>query len=162
VALQQLHVDVRLAAAPALEEPRGGELHQVAKALVTGREQGEVVALPPDLIAPAVVDVVGLEPEDRLDPVLAAGLVVLDRPVHDAVVREAEGRLPICGGPLGEGIDLAGAIEQRVLGVDVEVGGGRRHGGQYRSGIGPHRWAPRGFPAASWMDGCATGYTSPR
>ena len=46
----------------------------------------------------AVVDQVGLEPEDRLDPVLAAGLVVLDRAVHHPVVGEPERRHPELGG----------------------------------------------------------------
>ena len=45
VAVEQLHVDVRLAAREALEEARRGQLDEVAKARVGGREQGEVVAL---------------------------------------------------------------------------------------------------------------------
>ena len=32
---------------------------------------------------------------------------------------------PNCGGALGERLDLARAVEQRVLGVDVEMGAGR-------------------------------------
>ena len=96
VAVEQLHVDVRLAALEALEEAGRGELDQVAKAGVVGGEQGQVVALDPALGA-AVVDQVGLEPEDRLDPVLATGLVVLDRAVHHPVVGEPERRHPELG-----------------------------------------------------------------
>jgi hypothetical protein len=61
--------------------------------------------------------------------VLAAGLVQLDRAVHDAVIGKAERRLPELGGPGRQVVDLARSVEQRVLGVDVEVGaGGARHG----------------------------------
>ena len=71
-----------------------------------------------------VVDEVDLAAHDRLDAVLAGGLVELDRAVHDAVVGQAEGRLAEVGGALGERVDLARAVEQRVLGVDVEIGAG--------------------------------------
>ena len=88
-----------------------------------------MVAFDPALGA-AVVDQVGLEPEDRLDLMLATRLVVLDRPVHHPVVGEAERRHPELGGPRHEPSvdlvrspvdDLAGAVEQRVLAVDVKV-----------------------------------------
>ena len=77
-----------------------------------------------------VVDEVDLAADDRLDPGLARGLVELDRAVHHAVVGEPERGLPERGGALDEAVDLRGAVEQRVLGVDVEVGaGGGGHGG---------------------------------
>ena len=73
-----------------------------------------------------------------LIPCLLAGLVVLDRAVHHAVVGEAERRLPERRRALGERVDPARAVEQRVLGVDVEVDG--RHGvHEYRVGTGPLR-----------------------
>ena len=99
--VEQLHVDVRLAAREALEEAGRGELDEVAEAGVVGGEQGQVVALAPGSSARAVVDQVGLEPEDRLDPVLLAGLVELDRAVHDPVVGEPERRHPELGGARG-------------------------------------------------------------
>jgi hypothetical protein len=69
-----------------------------------------VVALVADGVGTDVVDQVGLEPDDRLDAVLAAGLVVVDRAVHHAVVGEPQsGLLERCR-PLGEGLDLAGAV----------------------------------------------------
>ena len=74
------------------------------------------------LAAPAVVDEVGLEADDRLDAVLLGRLVELDRAVHHAVVGEPEGGLAEARGALGELVDLARAVEQRVLGVDVEMG----------------------------------------
>jgi hypothetical protein len=80
-----------------------------------------VVALHPPL-RPAVVDQIGLEPEDRLDVVLAAGLVVLDRTVHHPVVGEPQRGHVELGRPRRHRLDLAGAIEQRVLAVHMQVG----------------------------------------
>jgi hypothetical protein len=120
VAVEELHVDRWLAAGEPLEKARRGQLYEVAKAGVVGSEQGEVVSLPRPLGA-TVVDEVGLEPEDRLDPGRATGLVVLDRAVHHAVVGEPERRHPELGGAARQRVDLAGAVEQRVLAVDVEV-----------------------------------------
>jgi hypothetical protein len=144
VALEQLHVHVGLAAVEPLEEPGGAELDEVPKALVGGREERQVVALDAPIGRPAVVDEIGLEADDRLDARLFTRLVVLDRPVHDAVVGQAERRHAELGGPLrhrvddslgGLLLDLAGAVEQRVLAVDVEVGDGSAHPREYASGI---------------------------
>jgi hypothetical protein len=68
-----------------------------------------------------VVDQIGLEPDDRLDPGGDAGLVVLDRAIHHAVVGEAERRHVQFRGAGGQMVDLAGAVEQRVLTVDVQM-----------------------------------------
>ena len=79
-----------------------------------------MVALVADLLAVvAVLAEVGLEAQDRLHVVLAAGLVELDGPVQDPVVGESQRRHPELGAAGREGVDLAGAVEQRVLGVDV-------------------------------------------
>src|SRR5687768_4082485 len=47
---------------------------------------------------------------------------MLDRPVHHPVVGQAERRLPERGRALGERVDRAGAVEDRILGVDVKMG----------------------------------------
>ena len=125
VALEQVEVDARLAAVQALEEAGARELGEVLEALVRLREQRQVVALDLALADRAVVDEVRLEAEDRLDAVLLAGLVELDRAVHDPVVGEAERGLAEGGRAGGEAVDRRGAVEQRVLGVDVQVRGGR-------------------------------------
>ena len=80
------------------------------------------------LVDRAVVDEVGLEAEDRLDAVLLAGLVELDGAVHHPVVGEPERGLAERGGAGGQALDVRGAVEQRVLGVDVQV----------RAGVGAH------------------------
>ena len=93
-------------------------------------------------------------------PCFLRGLVELDRAVHDAVVGQAERRLVERRRALGELVDLARAVEQRVLGVDVEVGAGRRGHGPSRIGPGPdispppaHGAFPR-FPGFPWRTPC--------
>ena len=88
-----------------------------------------MVALDLRLTTSPVVDVVRLEAHDRLDAVLLRGLIELDRPIHHAVIGQPEGRLTEARGTLCKLVDLARTIEQRVLGVDVEMGAsGSRHG----------------------------------
>ena len=131
---EQLEVHARLAAVQALEEALAGQRREVLEALVVGRQQRQVVALDLAVAHVAVVDEVRLEPEQGLDVVLLGGLVELDRAVHDAVVGQADGRLIEGGGALGELADVARAVEQRVLGVDVQVrdGRGAHRGGNHR------------------------------
>ena len=130
VPLQQLEVDAGLAAVQALEEAGARELDQVAKPVVALRQQRQVVAL--DLAAHGSCrssTKYASSPTIGLMPCFLRGLVELDRAVHDAVVGEPERRLAEARRALGELVDLARAVEQRVLGVDVEMGAaGRRHG----------------------------------
>ena len=129
VALEQVEVDVGLAAPVTLEVARGRQLDEVAEPLVGGGEQRQVVALVAQRFAFDVVDEVRLETEDRLDPVLAARLVVLDGTVQHPVVGETERRLLERCCALRHLLDATGSVEQRVLGVDVEVRERRlRHG----------------------------------
>jgi hypothetical protein len=92
-----------------------------------------VVALDPALGGLAdVIDEVGLEADDRLDPGGRTGLVVLDGAVHHPVIGEPQGRHPQLGRPIGErvadhlavrvaALELARAVEQGVLAVDVKM-----------------------------------------
>ncbi len=123
-------VERRLASVQSFQETGGGELHEVAIADVAGGQQREVVALDAARTPRGVVvDHVDLAAEDRLDVVLRARLVELHHAVHDAVVGEPERRLIELGGTLCEVLDPACAVEQRVLGVDVQMG----------AGLGSHR-----------------------
>ena len=94
VAAEQLQVHIGLAAPVPLEEAGGAQLHKVPEALVVAGQEGQVVALVAHRVALQIVHEVGLDADDRLDPVLAAGLVVLHRAVHHAVIGEPERRLP--------------------------------------------------------------------
>ena len=131
VALQEPQVDIGVAAVEALQEAGRGQRDQVLEAGPVAGEQRQVVALVLHAVACAVVvDHVGLEAHDRLHVVLAAGLVELHRPVHDAMVGEAEGRHAELCAARDQPLDLAGAVEQGILGVDVEVDcGGIAHSG---------------------------------
>ena len=123
-----LQVDRRLAALEALEEAGRGELDEVPVAGRGRREQRQVEAVEPSRRAAGVVlDDVRLTAEDRLDAVLAAGREQLDGAVHHAVVGQPQGRLAERRRALGQLVDLARPVEQRVLGMDVEVGAGGAH-----------------------------------
>ena len=163
VALEQLPVDARLVVV-ALEVAEARELDQVAVARVVGREEREVrVAL---LLRAPVVGDVDLAAEDRLHALLARLLVELDRAGERAVIGERDGRHLELGRPRGERRNAAGAVEDRVLGVDVEMDEGRLgHSGEHPiAGPGPHpsRSAasrvevdtpPRGaVPAGTWPE----------
>ena len=133
------HVDRRLAPVVAIDEALGGELGEVRVAGLVLGQQRQVVALDaPRAALGVIVDDVQLAADQRLDAVLLGGLVELDRAVHHAVVGEPERGLVERGGTGRERVDLAGTVEQRVLGVDVEVGAGGRHQRlmQSRQGIG--------------------------
>ena len=118
VPLEELPVDARLVVV-ALEVAERRELDEVAVALVRLGEQRQVrVAL--RLPVPVVRDV-HLAPEERLDAHLAALAVELDGAGERAVVGERDGGHLQLGGPSGQRGDAASAVEDRVLGVDVEV-----------------------------------------
>ena len=106
-------------------KPAEVSLHQVGEAGVGLGQQGEVVALVADLLLDrlAILDEVGLEADDRLDPVLLAGLVEIDGAVHHAVVGQPQRRLAELRRPRRHRVDLAGAVEQRVLAVGVQMDG---------------------------------------
>ena len=115
---EQVPVDPRLVVV-ALEEARRGELDQVRVALVRLGEEREVgVALP--LREPVVGDV-DLAAEQRLDALLPGLPVELDRAGEAAVVGERDGRHLQLGSARRQLRDPAGPVEDRVLGVDVEV-----------------------------------------
>ena len=122
---EHLHIDVCLAAREALEETGRGELDQVGEAGVVLGQQGQVIALVLRLLLDRlyVIDEISLEAGDRLDPLLLAGLEEIDGAVHHPVVRQSQSGLPHLRRPCRHRVDLAGAIEQRVLAVGVQVDG---------------------------------------
>lgn len=68
-----------------------------------------------------ILDEIDLATEDRLDVVLGAGLLKLDHAVHHAMVGQSERWLTELGGTGGKRLDFACAVEQGVLGVDVQM-----------------------------------------
>ena len=125
VALEELPVDARLVVV-ALEVAERAELDQVRVARVVGGEERQVrVALRQRL---AVVDDVHLAAEDRLDALVGGRLVEVDRARHRAVVGERDGGHLELGRLPRERRDPARPVEDRVLGVDVQVDERRGHG----------------------------------
>ena len=122
----------------ALHEGPAGQLDEVAVAGVVLGQQGQVVVellapvgVAPGVVHPApagrplvagVVGHVGLGAEDRLDALLAALLVEVEDAVHVPVVGDADRGLAVGDGGPDDLADPGGAVEHRVLGVDVEVG----------------------------------------
>ena len=133
---ERLEVGARLVI-KTLEVRVGDELEEVLVAGEVFREQAEVKDGFAVVVGAAVFfeaggfDEVEFAADERLDA-LGLGLVVeLDRAVEIAVVGEGEGAHAELGGAIHQPVDAAAAIEQAVVGVDVEmdeilVGG--RHG----------------------------------
>ncbi len=134
VPLEQLPVDARLVVV-ALEVAERGQLDQVRVALVRLGEEREV-RLSLLLDVPVVGDV-DLAAEERLDALLAGRLEEVDRAGERAVVGEPDGRHLELGRAPGEVRDPAGPVEDRELGVDVEVD--ERRFGHGESRITPAR-----------------------
>jgi hypothetical protein len=125
--LERFADDARLVVV-ALEITGRGELDQVGVALVRLGQEGQVcVAL---LLRSAVVRDVDLAAEDRLHSLLRRLAVELDRAGERAVVRKRDGGHLKLGRAGCQLRNPAGAVEDRVLGVDVEVDERRfRHSG---------------------------------
>ena len=123
VIVQQRPVDARLEI-KALSEGHADEITEVAVAgLVFAQE---------DQVGVGVVDAVllvmararrdiDLAADDRLDAGGLAGLVKGHRAVHHAVVGHGQRRLPQLFGAPGQLLDAAGAVEQRILGMHMEM-----------------------------------------
>ena len=125
VGREQLPVHTRLVVI-ALEVGRGDEPDQVAVAGEVPHEHGEVVralvgAVLGAALGPLARRHVELAAEDRLDPLLLAGQVEVDGAEQVAVVGQRERREPQLPRPRDQLVELRGAVEQAVLGVDVQV-----------------------------------------
>ncbi len=67
---------------------------------------------------------VGLQPDDGLDPGVLGGVIKLDHTEHRPVVSDGQGGHVHLFGALDQLLDITEAVEQRVFGVNVEVGEG--------------------------------------
>ena len=90
-----------------------------------------MAALPIQLIdlvkaGPAGGRDVHLAADNGLDALPLAGAVEVDCAVHDPVVCDRHGGLAQLLDPAGQSVDLAEAVQQAVLRVDVEVDKGHR------------------------------------
>ena len=149
VALEQLPVHARLVVV-ALQVAERRQLDQVPVALVRLGEQRQVV-VPLRLPGPVVAEV-HLAADQRLDALLPCLAVELDGAGERAVVRERDRGHVVLGRGGGEVRDAAGAVEDRVLGVNVEMDeGGVRHG---KTILGSGQDGSRGRSGA-WGPACS-------
>jgi len=138
VAGEQLSVDARGLAPLTFQGGEGVHAHEVVQPLVVARQQGHVsvgaaggdVVAPLGLLAPEDTGLVeaggarghvGLHPDDRLDTDGLGGRVELVGTEHVAVVGDRQGGLAQALGLGHVVLDLSGAVQHRVVGVDVEV-----------------------------------------
>ncbi len=120
---EMLMVGTRLVVEP-IEVGVGDDPTEVAVARSTGREGDEVerllVGLPLFVAHPTAGDV-RLDADDRFDPKLLCRLHELDRAVECTVVGEGNRVHPKALRLLHQGLQVAHAVEQAELAVDVEV-----------------------------------------
>ena len=120
---QQVLVDARLVV-EALGVAGRHQLDQVVVALAGLGEQHQVIrglARRAALGAPIARGDVDLTAEDRIDPALARLIVEHDRREHVAVLGDRRGRHLQLHRRVEQLLDAARAVEQRVLGVQVQV-----------------------------------------
>ena len=130
VLFEHLQVDPRLVVEP-LQVADAGELDQVAVALQVFRQQGDMVVNLAflGLFLPAVAGGdIGLDADNRLDPLVPRRAVELERPEQVAVVGQGQGGHAETGGLGDELSGLAGPVQQAVIRVVVQVYEGFFHG----------------------------------
>ena len=123
VRAQQLHVDTRLH----IEAFRETARHHVDEVAVAGH----VLAQQDEVRVPLAVDVaavkarmrrqIHLAADDRMDPLRLAGAVKVDHAVHDAMVGQRARGLPQLCHTVHQLFDTAGAVQQAVFAVDMQM-----------------------------------------
>ena len=111
-------------AVEAVERGLGGDADEVAIALFVGGEDEEVVVVVA-FAGGAVVFVFGdveFAAEDGLDAFGLGGFEEVDGAVDVAVVGHGDGFLAEGGDAVDEFVEVAGSVEEGVLGVEMEVG----------------------------------------
>ncbi len=119
----QALADARLAI-EAVERGLGGDADEVAVAFFVFGEDEEVVVVV-SLAGGAMVVVfadVELAAEDGLDALLLGGVEEVDGAVDVAMVGHGHRFLAEGGDAIDEFLDVAGAVEQGVFGVEMQVG----------------------------------------
>ena len=125
VRFEQRAIDARLVVEPG-EVRLGAQVQQVGPAGVVLSQQDQVVPAVGDAGVRAVVAIagrdVGLDAQDRLDPGLVAREVEGDSPEQVAVVGDGDRVHAQLFHACHQPIDAVAAVQQRVLGVQVQVG----------------------------------------
>ena len=123
VFFKQLVIDTRLCVKTF--GPRGGnDFDQILVSLLILTEQDQMVPLviePVHLIEPCSLRHIDLAADDRMDPLFAACLIEIHRAVHGAVIGHRKGGHSKLFRALYQRLDTAGAVKQRILGMDVQM-----------------------------------------
>ena len=128
---QQLLVDPRLVVEP-LRVSRADELHQISIADIAGGENDQVVVrarvggliFHARLVEARSIGDIHLAADDRLHADRVHGVVELDRAEHIAVIRDGAGRHPQLSDFRGQWLGPGGAVEERILSVEMKVNEG--------------------------------------
>ncbi len=127
MAREQVLIDARLVV-EAVEVAGGDQLDEVAVAfLVFAQQHQVVVAVGFALDADALLRDVDFAADDGVDAVVLGVVVELDRAEEVAVIGHGDGGHFLLGDDLHELRDLAGSVEQRVVGVAVKMNERVRH-----------------------------------
>ena len=168
---EQVHVDAGLVVV-ALDEPGRAELDEVLIALLVFAQEHQVRVFAGDLglVKAAALGDVDLAPDDRMNARLLAGLVEVDHAVHHApwsvIARDS---MPSSLARCTSGPDAAGAVQQGVFGVQMQVRKGHARSPPvffqistlvlvYHVSAGfqhPRRTRTRAHPARTWKP-CGT------
>ena len=128
VGRQQLEINPGFIIKP-IEVGDGGQFNQVVVANLVGCQQHEVVRPCVEvglLVTVAAPGHIGLDAQDRLNAGFPAPLVKLNQAVHDAVISQPKRGHLVLRRPADQLVNFRQAVEQRVVGVNVEVD--KRHG----------------------------------
>ena len=88
-----------------------------------------MAVFPVQLLDPVEAGALGhvdLAADDRADAALFGGLVEIQNAVHVAVVGDGHSLLPQFLGAVQKALNAAGAIQEAVFGVDMEMGESHR------------------------------------
>ena len=142
VAFQEGLVDARTVV-EAVDAGRRDEAQEVAVALLVAREEGEVEGFVVEFgltVGEGPRGDVDLAADDRLDARLSRGRIELDDAVQVAVVGEGDGGLAHRLCPPDDPVDPPEAVEEGILGVDVQVNEVRAVGVGRCDGFGGGAW----------------------
>ena len=135
VLFQQLLINPRLGIKALGESSRYHFDEVFVAGLILAQQDQVVVAVDlADLIKAGAGGYIDFTPDDGLNACFFGGLVKLHTPVHHPVVGAGDGRLAALLDPLHHLIDAAGAVQQAVFGMNMQVykaalcSGGFTHG----------------------------------
>ena len=129
---QQLAVDTRLVI-KALQKRFARKLHEVLKSRAIRRQQREMKARlalrSAALFKPASRRYIRLVADNRIDPLVAARRIKLERTIQVAMIRNRQRVHPQLFGPIDQRIDRAGSIQKTVMTMAMQMRKRRRRHG---------------------------------